>query len=193
MAENKDDFGKAVDDKSGFVTSHAGLNDKIKAAKLDPGLPHAFFLARQPTLPILQAVDSVLRGRDTTLRLAAYELGEVNRISYIGKTQNPVHVHLRNYWSALGPIAPDSRANSSFMEAVGALAIDLRLRDKLRRGPALQKFFDVTDGQEKGLRNVLGDNSPAEIAATEYFTSIWPEPQCLSIAAAWEDQFHPNI
>jgi hypothetical protein len=195
MAENKGGFGDAIDAVSGFVTSDPSLKDDIRPLQLIPGAS-GFFLARQPSLQFLQDVDGVLRGSANTpqLMLPAYELGEVNRMSYIGKTQNPPHVHLRDFWNALGAIAPVNRNDASFMEAVGALAIDVRLRDTLRRGPVLQNLFNVSTAQENGLQDAIGDaNSSAEVAAHLFFDSSWMGEACLSLADAWARQFHPNI
>jgi hypothetical protein len=195
MAENKGGFGDTIDAVSGFVTNEPSLKDDIRPLQLNSG-SSSFFLARQPSLQFLQAVDGVLRGSANApkLMLPVYELGEVNRMSYIGKTQNPPHVHLRDFWKALGAIAVANRDDPGFMEAVGSLPIDVRLRDALRQGPALQNFFNVSTAQENGLRDAIGDaNSSAEVAALKFFASSWMGETCLSLAATKANQFHPNI
>lgn len=197
MAENNAGFGDEIDRRSGFVPAGTALEDDIRIVRFRPDAS-AFFLAKQPTRPILIALDQLLRSNDGSLRLSPYELAEVNRISYIGKTQAPVHKDLREYWRQLGPIAPASRDSNGFMEAVGALAIDRPLRDGLRGtppgNPFLQTMFDVSQVQEDGLRDNLAANSPAEHAAIRYFELAWGGGgQCLTIAKVWDDPMHPNI
>jgi hypothetical protein len=189
MAENANGFSDQLDAISGFATKP--LKDNLMVSD-QPGENRSFSLSRQPTPAILQAIDDFLRSKDPELRLSWYELAEVNRISYEGKTQTPHHKDLKSYWAGLGPVAPANRNDPGFMEAVGALVIDQWTREQMRGGASLTRWFKLTDEQSQGLRRALADNSPAEIAAVNYFAFSWPTPVCFSVVTADINWFHVN-
>jgi hypothetical protein len=189
MAENKDGFTDGLDQLSTFAAT--GLSDNLKISSA-AGETRVLNLSKQPTPDILNGIDGYIRSKYPDLALTWYELAEVNRISYEGKTLSPAHKDLKKYWTELGQIATDNRNDPTFMEAVGGVSADRWTRDKMRNGVALNRWFRITSSQEAGLKAALQANSPAEIAAQDYTAFSWTGGSCLSVNTGDSDWVHLN-